>query len=144
MAKYEIKHSCGCVETINICGTNVHGERDRRVAWLESVPCRECEAAAKAEAAREAGLPELEGSAKQVAWANDIRLGALSKVEEFVAGMESRGIAPTMRAEADEIFAAMRAEVASQASAKWWIEEGRAYDARKAFGRIAAGVLEGR
>jgi deoxycytidylate deaminase len=43
MAQYTIKHTCGHEEVVNICGTNVHGERDRKVAWLESKPCHECE-----------------------------------------------------------------------------------------------------
>lgn len=43
MAKYEIEHTCGCVETVNICGTNVHGERERKAAWLASKPCYKCQ-----------------------------------------------------------------------------------------------------
>lgn len=141
MAKYEIKHSCGHTERVSICGTNVHGERDRKIAWLESRPCRECEAAEDARAARLEGLAELEGSPKQVAWASDIRWDVLDKMEGFVARMEDGGIAPSMREKADEIFAAMRAEVVGQESAKWFIEHGRHYDAREAFNRIAKEVL---
>lgn len=43
MAKYEITHTCGCVETVNICGTNVNGERERKAAWMESKPCYKCQ-----------------------------------------------------------------------------------------------------
>ncbi len=142
MAKYQISHSCGHVETVNICGTNVHGERDRKIAWLESRPCRECEAAESAMKARDEGLAELNGSPKQVAWANDIRWDVLDKMERFIAKMENGGIAPSMRDKADEIFAAMRAEVTNQASAKWFIDHGRNYDALSAFNKIAKEVLD--
>ncbi len=43
MAKYEIKHTCGHTETVNICGTNVHGERERKAEWLASKPCYKCQ-----------------------------------------------------------------------------------------------------
>lgn len=142
MAKYEIKHSCGHTETVSITGTNVHGERDRRIAWLESRPCRGCEAAASAEAAREAGLPELKGSPKQVAWANDIRRDAMAKAEQLIAKMEAGGIAPAMRGKADDIFAAMRAELAGQESARWFIDNARYYDALAAFNQVAKEVLD--
>lgn len=41
--KYEITHTCGCTETVNIYGTNVHGERDSKIAWMESKPCYKCQ-----------------------------------------------------------------------------------------------------
>ena len=47
-----------------------------------------------------------------------------------------------MRDKADEIFAAMRAEVTNQASAKWFIDHGRNYDALSAFNKIAKEVLD--
>lgn len=46
--KYEITHTCGHTSTKNITGTNVHGERDRKVAYHESTPCDTCYAEAKA------------------------------------------------------------------------------------------------
>ena len=52
------------------------------------------------------------------------------------------GLAPSMRDKADEIFAAMRAEVTNQASAKWFIDHGRNYDALSAFNKIAKEVLD--
>lgn len=42
MTKYDITHSCGHSETVEIFGTNVHGERDRKLKWLEEHECHEC------------------------------------------------------------------------------------------------------
>lgn len=74
-------------------------ERERRLAAIESRPCPECRKAAADKAAAEAGLPALQGSAKQVAWASEIRERAL------------RLLPP-------ERMAAARPET----SARWWID----------------------
>lgn len=125
MAKYEIKHTCGHTETVNICGTNVHGERDHKIACLESKPCRECAAKAAAEDAVKAGLPKLSGSEKQVAWALDIR-------NEMIATLEDEGkqvIARRAEKCTDEQVAEVRANIAKAIGnvkavkdAKWFID----------------------
>lgn len=96
MAHYDITHTCGHDERIELFGKT--SERERRIEWLQERPCTECwkkERAAEAEARRnkEAAMIveklgndaadavnalsnatcTLEGSAKQVAWAEDIR-----------------------------------------------------------------------
>lgn len=80
MAKYDIIHSCGHEETVQIYGTNTHGERENKKAWLESIPCREC-----AKAAKSASMVQLDGSDKQVAWAMDIRLKVIGSVHDLEA-----------------------------------------------------------
>lgn len=81
MSKYHITHSCGHSRTYNICGTDVHGERGRKAKWYASQPCPDCrraeENAAAAQSNREKGLPQLEGSPKQIAWAETIRCAAV-------------------------------------------------------------------
>lgn len=92
MAHYDITHTCGHDERIELFGKT--SERERRIEWLQERPCTECwkkERAAEAEARRnkEAAMIveklgndaadavnalsnatcTLEGSAKQVAWA---------------------------------------------------------------------------
>lgn len=96
MAHYDITHTCGHDERIELFGKT--SERERRIEWLQERPCTECwkkERAAEAEARKnkEAAMIveklgndaadavnalsnascTLEGSAKQVAWAEDIR-----------------------------------------------------------------------
>mgnify|MGYP007059830773 CR=1 FL=1 len=104
MAHYDITHTCGHDERIELFGKT--SERERRIEWLQERPCTECwkkERAAEAEARKnkEAAMIveklgdeaadavnalsnatcTLEGSAKQVAWANDIRKEFIEKTK---------------------------------------------------------------
>lgn len=82
--KYEVKMSCGHTETIQLFGKTA--DRERRIEWLERYGlCEECKkekAAEEMRKAEEAGLPELEGSEKQIAWAVKIRNGFMPKAKE--------------------------------------------------------------
>ncbi len=82
MTKYTITHECGHTEEIALFGKS--SERDRRIKWLESRPCRDCLRNSEIERAKvqgeEFGLPDLTGSEKQIAWAITIRA---RKVTEF-------------------------------------------------------------
>ena len=82
--KYEVKMSCGHTETIQLFGKCA--DRERKIEWLERYGlCEECkkeQAAKEIKKAEEAGLPELEGSEKQIAWAAKIRNGFLPKAKE--------------------------------------------------------------
>jgi len=87
MAKYEITHECGHTETVVLFGKN--SDRERRIAWLESNPCRDCLRKMEQDRAttqqEEFGLPDLTGSEKQIVWAITIRA---RKVTEFSETME--------------------------------------------------------
>ncbi|MEF2736057.1 MAG: hypothetical protein U0N15_02370 [Bifidobacterium choerinum] len=118
MAQYHIVHTCGHEETVQIYGTNVHGERTRKAEWLESKPCRECER----EALREktlVGAAELTGSDKQVAWANDLRAKAIDEARKLLAKLEadtrvSQADKDTWRANGENAIKAMLAETSAR------------------------------
>lgn len=78
MAKYTITYDCGCTREVQLFGA--HDARERRIKWLETQTCPDCQHEAEnahAEKAKEArGLADLTGSEKQVAWANSIREAA--------------------------------------------------------------------
>ena len=113
MAKYEIKHSCGHTEWVELFGRS--DERERRVAWLEQQECAECRAA-------KAG--DLEGSAKQVAWAGDIMAKAMAEVEGDIERARHEGAPADMDANAvaDAMAEALKDAAASHKSATWWID----------------------
>lgn len=134
MAKYTIIHSCGCTEEVQIFGTNVHGERDHRTAWLESQPCKECYARERNAGGN--GLAVLDGTPKQVAWAVDIRSDMLADVERFEAEA-TRRVTPGMEESVDEMLGAIRSEVERQASAKWFIDNRLSFSARARFAELA-------
>lgn len=88
MAKVSIEHACGHTESHQLYGPG--RDRERKAAWLETTLCyacykeqqqleREQASAAAAEQAVDAGLPELTGTEKQVAWAERIRADWISQ-----------------------------------------------------------------
>lgn len=85
--RHTINHACGHAEEVNLFGR--HADRDRKVQWLESRDCQACRLGvanvASAQASTRDGLPPLEGSEKQVAWATTIRQGLVRDARQFVA-----------------------------------------------------------
>jgi len=135
--KYEVKHTCGHASEVSLYGKQA--ERDRKLAWMATQPCRECEAAARkarheaenaAAAATniEAGLPALIGSEKQIAWAESIRA-------DFRTGWNATWMkAPEA---ACPILNGIINRLMAEASAKWWIETAREIISRDNEGGIA-------
>lgn len=119
MAQYNIHHTCGHEETVQIYGTNVHGERTSKAEWLESKPCRDCE---RKEMRDEnlTGAAELEGSEKQVNWANDLRAKAIGDIKAKLATLDTQYIAApqdwknTQRKAGEAIITAMLAETSAK------------------------------
>lgn len=119
MAQYNIHHTCGHEETVQIYGTNVHGERQRKAEWLESKPCRDCERKAMRDE-NLAGAAELEGSEKQVSWANDLRAKAIGDIKAKLAKIDTQYIAApqdwkdAQRKAGEAIITAMLAETSAK------------------------------
>lgn len=88
MAKYTVKFACGHEEVINLYGSQA--ERERKIAYYQELgKCSECyKAEKKAEKETEASkiedMPELQGTEKQVSWANDIRNKMAAEVVEYI------------------------------------------------------------
>ena len=93
MAWYYGTFSCGCEGRVNIIGPSK--DRDWKKQRAFSKECDKCyrEKLEKAreldnkralELAKEMELPELEGTEKQVAWANTIRQSLIDKVASFI------------------------------------------------------------
>lgn len=120
MAQYNIHHTCGHEETVQIYGTNVHGERQHKAEWLESKSCRDCERKAMREE-NLTGAAELEGSEKQVNWANDLRANAIGEIKTKLAKIDTQYIATpqewkdAQRKAGEAIITAMLAETSAKA-----------------------------
>lgn len=116
MAKYQIKHTCGHIEEVQLFGS--YGDRERKIKWLESMDCPECRKAAANAAAEESrqerGLVVLEGSDKQIAWANTIRETAYRCLDML------QGFAKTE--DAVKMMAGWKQRMDAETSAKWWID----------------------
>jgi len=120
MAKYTIECQCGHEIEKNIVGKVA--DRQSKADYFAQGLCPECwkkeqeekraaENKAAAEKNTEAGLPALEGSEKQIAWAETIRSSKITEIEENAEkyGMNEKGMA---------VFAALKTENQS----KFWID----------------------
>lgn len=80
MAKYTIQHKCGHESVAQLYGKQK--DREWQIEKLQEENCLECQNSKAAEKNAEAGLPELQGSEKQVAWAESIRAQLIRQLEE--------------------------------------------------------------
>lgn len=130
MAKYTITYKCGHTGTVDIVGTNAHGERERKAEWYGNQLCADCYKAQKeAEAEKtSAGYPELKGSEKQVAWAKTIRANLIKRYEKEIKASKANldkvhdilnnDAAPaSVKATAEMIIGIIESD-----EAKWFIE----------------------
>lgn len=136
MAQYDITYSCGHGGVERLFGK--HAERERRIAYLEKHGlCPECLKRQHADAGRlsieicrQAGLPDLDGSEKQVMWANQIRADALKIFDQLDASLVARAI-DDRNSKAEQAVAEfalfelddLRREMLERTTAKAWIDD---------------------
>jgi len=116
MAKYQVTHSCGHTQTVQLFGH--HTERDKKIEWFERTLCPDCYRAQKETECQQEndraldlvgkiGFTPLTGSDKQVVWATSIRQKAYETI-----------IARNIIVDAGIACKILNLE----ASAKWWID----------------------
>lgn len=116
--KYEVTYACGHTGLLSLYGKSE--ERERKLEWLKTQLCPVCEKAEREkcydaeakeaeEKADELGLPELQGSEKQVKWALTIRENMMEKVMSRVDTNQ-----PKQQAFVDWMC--------SQSTARFWID----------------------
>lgn len=117
MAKYTIRHTCGCPQIINLTGNS--RTRQWRLDKLESEACfdhKNMLAALQAKKrAADVGLPELIGTDRQISWALTLRQKALDT-------MDQSDILRTAVLFAPNTTALIVARVRGYLEAKYWIE----------------------
>ncbi len=131
MAKYEVTHSCGHTATTQLVGPGK--DRERKLAWLETILCENCaqvervKAAAGMVALDEAkGFPKLHGSEKQITWASSIRHEAVLAFEKIERRLKETALSQGSEAplaeqllfELDNYCATWK----SEDQAQWWID----------------------
>jgi hypothetical protein len=135
MAQYEIRKSCGHVETEQIYGSDQRGGRRYQAKQLAQIPCRSCRDAAHdqvngraADVAAAAGLPALTGGTdKQVAWAQTVRLDSLAALVDAAYERAGRARRPDWTDEqtdaaAEALLDAWRAAALRHTDAAWWLD----------------------
>ena len=122
--KYDITYSCGHQGEVDLFGKS--RDRERKVKYLETCICPACQAKKIKKEAKDAGLPELEGSEKQIHWALEIRKFQVGKLEdsvsEMISDLENKEL--TVDISADLVAYCINdaaKELKNQTSAHWWI-----------------------
>ncbi|MET8605691.1 hypothetical protein ABZV92_19330 [Streptomyces rubiginosohelvolus] len=155
MAQYGITHACGHHETVQLYGKT--SQREARARWLENSDCGSCwksrqdrrraqDAERDAAANRSAGLPELQGSPRQITWAETIRASMLdgltlarerlTQASRTADGEEQRSRLERHLQHTDRAHAA----IAGVTSAKWLIDH-RDLQTRGLIQEAAQGTL---
>lgn len=123
MAYYDVKHCCGHTECVQLYGPTKN--REWRIHQMEQELCSECWAAElarrnaeNAKKAREMELPPLQGTEKQVAWAETLRMEFIAEYERDYANRPMRVDAGLEGCSYDEYAEAMLKEP----RASWWID----------------------
>lgn len=94
MAQWNITHICGHNETHQLYGPGK--DRTQRAKWLETTLCSDCYKAEQerqkiesaqiaAEENKESGLPALEGTDKQITWAETIRAKIKAEMDSIIS-----------------------------------------------------------
>lgn len=108
--KTTVTYACGHTEEIVVFGKRA--DREKKIAWLESQLCAECRAREGAAQGAAKGWAALEGSPKQIAWAEDLRTESINAVQKIEARTETEAV------HKDRLIKYL----GSINSAAWWIE----------------------
>ena len=119
MAHYTINHSCGHSSVAQLFGKT--GKRKYVIGKMEQDDCPDCQAQAlavsnakKASENKQNNLPDLDGTPKQVAWAESIR-------NQIIADLTAKINASSRPDLQDKAFAALEL-LKKQDLASWWID----------------------
>jgi len=149
MAWYDVTYSCGHEGEIQLYGKA--RDREWKLSNEESKLCPDCwkkqreeerqkENAKAAEANQEAGLSKLEGSEKQIPWAESIRKQIIEGVEKQIFGrMDEDRIEENPEVYQD--FVKAFNSLKSHSSASWWIDH-RDYNSYFSLQRLLKEELE--
>lgn len=124
MAYYDVKHCCGHVESVQLYGPTKN--REWRIHQMEQELCSECWAAElarrnaeNAKKAQEMELPPLQGTEKQVAWAETLRMEFIAEYERDYANRPMR-VDPMLENCSNDEYA--EAVLKEETRASWWID----------------------
>ena len=138
MAKYDVECADQIAEDCE--GTfkvQLYGKHDKREWKLENYDwtCDTCKEekrrrknAESAEANAERGLPELDGSEKQVPWAETIRAGRMDDLDEFEEEIHEAETPEPEHEEMQRLALEKLQAVRHETDAGWWIDTRDDYD----------------
>lgn len=113
MAKYHVKHQCGCTVTHHLIGKV--DARESRIGWLKTTDCLECQNAAAVDA--NGSLPALSGSPKQISWAETLRATRLEEMTAMAARVQDTADSDIKT----QVINAIE-RISNVTSSKYWID----------------------
>ena len=137
MARTGFTYTCG---HDGVAHGSSRKDADGRASYFANDPCWECKKEAEnvrsREAAQAGGLPELQGTPKQVAYGNTCRHIALPGLDQALASLRGRlkaDLAATVRLAMLDALILLEDEVRGNTAARFWIENQMAHDQWKAW-----------
>jgi len=118
--KREVTYHCGHSETRSFSGS--HSARDAYIEKLSREDCPACRAAQAKTRSAAAGLPTLNGSDKQIAWAEQIRQRAVTAFAEAQSVIEAAAPDADSRQRALDALATIRTRTMGTTDAGIWID----------------------
>jgi hypothetical protein len=114
------KHACGHDgERVQMYGP--YKDRAYKLARMEEQDCAQCRIAAIKNEISD--LPALQGTDKQIVWADDLRKQALAKLDKIAAAkVDMGGGKPEASEVVESIFCLIFAKIKKQAQARFWID----------------------
>jgi hypothetical protein len=130
MAKYSVTYTCGHSGVIQLYGKCK--DREWKLAREEEKLCPDCylvkleedrkkQNAEAAQANQSAGFPQLEGTEKQIAWAETIRKNIIDTIQKTIfdrISEENKNESPEIYEKYVKSFTALK----SHSAASWWID----------------------
>jgi len=139
MAKYRVTYECRHNGEINLVGK--HDYREWRLKQEAGKLCPECyqmereaQAVKAAKKNAEDGLPELEGTEKQIAWAEKIRVSAVLELDKVVGNEDFRTL--YCKIPQDEVMGAILG-LQNKTKASWWIDNSATFCAPVSLHRLS-------
>ena len=123
MAKYQVTYACGHTDTIQLYGKV--SDREKRLAYLATIDCPDCYHNKQLQAAKAqtAGLPDLQGSDKQINWATQIRAEVFAALDKYSKLIEADQTAREQgKIVARKMFADFRAAMTAHTDCRFWID----------------------
>jgi hypothetical protein len=135
------KHACGHDgERVQMYGP--YKERAYKLARMEEQDCAQCRLAATKNEISD--LPALQGTDKQIVWADNLRKQALAELDKIAETKVDMGGGNSEASEVVEsIFCLILAKIKKQAQARFWIDYGvKAYYSGKSKSYIVNYFLQ--
>ena len=123
MAKYQVTYACGHTDTIQLYGKV--SDREKRLAYLATIDCPDCYHNKQLQAAKAqtAGLPDLQGSDKQINWATQIRAEVYAALDKYSKLIEADQTAREQgKIVARKMFADFREAMTAHTDCRFWID----------------------